>query len=117
MAVTAEDADQRDHAQAMIDWLAERDSDVWFEVAPHLNWDSSFRVLDWIISHPRSDKAAAAFVFWAADPLCCAPHRRRRKLGLRSSGSDTALSPISQPLRKLIEAPAGSTETPPAREK
>ena len=69
MSAIAEDDDERDHAQAMIDWLADKDPDLWFEVTPHLNWDSSFRVLDWIISQPRCDKANAAFVFWGADPL------------------------------------------------
>jgi Domain of unknown function (DUF4274) len=69
MSAIAEDEDERDHAQAMIDWLADKDPDVWFEVTPHLNWDSSDRVLDWIISQPRCDKANAAFVFWAAQPL------------------------------------------------
>ena len=63
------DEDEIDHAQAMIDWLADKDTDVWFEVSQHLNWDNSDRVLDWIISQPRCDKANAAFIFWAADPL------------------------------------------------
>jgi hypothetical protein len=54
MSVTAEDDDDRDHAQAMIDWLADKDPDVWFEVTPNLNWDSADRVLDWIISQPSS---------------------------------------------------------------
>jgi len=69
MPAITEDDDERDHAQAMIDWLADKDPDVWFAVTQRLNWDSSFRVLDWIISQPGCDKANAAFVFWAAEPL------------------------------------------------
>jgi hypothetical protein len=74
--------DEKDHAQAMIDWLADKDPDVWFEVTSHLNWDSSFRVLDWIVSRPQCDKANAAMIFWGADPLYHLPrigtseHRR-----------------------------------------
>lgn len=64
-----EEDDDKDHAQAMIDWLADKNPDVWFEVTQHLNWDSSGRVLDWIISQPRCDKANAASVFWGANPL------------------------------------------------
>jgi hypothetical protein len=69
MVTDAEDDDERDHAQAMIDWLADKDPDVWFVVTRHLNWDNAFRVLDWIISQPRCDKANAASIFWGADPL------------------------------------------------
>jgi len=66
---TADDWDDVDHAQLMIDWLADKDPDVWFEVTQHLNWDSSTRVLDWIVSQPQCDKANAAMIFWRADPL------------------------------------------------
>lgn len=68
MPAITEDEDERDHAQAMIDWLADKDPDVWLAITPHLNWDSSFRVLDGIISQPRCDKANAAFVFWPPAP-------------------------------------------------
>jgi Domain of unknown function (DUF4274) len=61
--------DDIDHSQVMIDWLADKDPDVWFEVSHHLNWDNSERVLDWIVSQPRCDKANAAFIFWGANPL------------------------------------------------
>lgn len=78
MSAEAEQDEEPDHAQAMIDWLADKDPDIWFAVTPHLNWDSSFRVLDWIISQPQCDKATAAGVFWAADPLY---HLRRLAAG------------------------------------
>lgn len=68
-----EDDDEIDHAQAMIDWLADKDPDVWFEVSHHLNWDSSERVLDWIVSQPQCDKANAALIFWGANPLWYLP--------------------------------------------
>ena len=61
--------DERDHPQAMIDWLTGKDPDVWFEVTQSLNWDNSFRVLDWIISQPNCDRANAVSIFWGADPL------------------------------------------------
>jgi hypothetical protein len=71
-AETDED-DETDHAQAMIDWLGDKDPDGWFEVSHHLNWDSSERVLDWIVSQPQCDKANAAFIFWGANPLWYLP--------------------------------------------
>jgi Domain of unknown function (DUF4274) len=67
------DDDEIDHSQAMIDWLADKDPDVWFEVTQHLNWDSAERVLDWIVSQPQCDKANAAFIFWGANPLWYLP--------------------------------------------
>lgn len=62
------DDDERDHPQAMIDWLADKDPDVWFEVSKNLNWDSAEGVLEWIVSQPRCDRANAALIFWRADP-------------------------------------------------
>jgi hypothetical protein len=69
MTTDTEHDEEPDHAQAMIDWLANKEPDVWFEVTQHLNWDNAFRVLDWIISQPQCDKANAAGIFWGADPL------------------------------------------------
>lgn len=61
--------DDRDHPQAMIDWLARQTPDVWHEVAPNLNWDNAERVLEWIVTQPQCDRATAALVFWSASPL------------------------------------------------
>jgi hypothetical protein len=69
MAEAVDFDDERDHPQAMIDWLADKSPDVWFEVTQNLNWDNAYRVLDWIISQPQCDKANAASIFWGADPL------------------------------------------------
>lgn len=74
------DEHDHDHAQAMIDWLADKNPDVWFDVTRHLNWDSSSRVLDWIVSQPQCDRANAAAVFWGCDPLYY----------VKAYGSDTA---------------------------
>ena len=63
------EGDDIDRLQAMIDWLADKDPDVWFEVSHCLDWDSAEGVLDWIVSQPQCDKANAAFIFWGADPL------------------------------------------------
>jgi hypothetical protein len=82
MSATVEDEDERDHAQATIDWLADKDPDVRFEVAPNLNWDSAYRVLDWIVSQPGCDRANAAAVFWGADPLYHLRRTRREILVL-----------------------------------
>lgn len=57
-----------DRVQAMIAWLADKDPDVWFEITRQLNWDTSERVLDWIISQPSCDKANAALIFWGCSP-------------------------------------------------
>ena len=67
-AVSYED-DGRDHAQGMIDWLRGQSPDVWHDAASNLNWDNAERVLDWVVSQPNCDKATAARIFWAANPL------------------------------------------------
>ena len=63
-----DDDDDRDRPQAMIDWLSDKDPDVWFDVTTSLNWDNSERVLAWIVSQPQCDRANAALVFWGCDP-------------------------------------------------
>ena len=60
--------DDRDHQAAMIAWLRDKSPDVWFHVTQVLNWDSSERVLDWVVSQPACDRANAAFIFWNAGP-------------------------------------------------
>jgi hypothetical protein len=70
MAEFQEDPDDydRDHQAAMIAWLRDKSPDVWFHVTEVLNWDSSVRVLDWIVSQPMCDRTNAALIFWNADP-------------------------------------------------
>ena len=80
MSVAYDDFDDdRDHSQAMIDWLKDKSPDVWFDVAQSLNWDNAMGVLDWIVSQPQCDRANAALVFWGCDPFYY----------LRTPGSET----------------------------
>lgn len=69
MSVAYDQDDERDHQQAMIDWLADKSPEVWHAVALDLNWDNALGVFDWIISQRECDRGTAAFVFWSAGPL------------------------------------------------
>ena len=95
MPAAHEDFDNRDHPQAMINWLARQTPDVWHEAAPNLNWDNSERVLEWIISQPQCDRATAALIFWTANPLYY-----MRALASGAYRSDDSLRIVTTILRK-----------------
>jgi hypothetical protein len=57
---------ERRFAPEMIDWLSTMPQEVWVDVVPHLNWDSSESVLDWIIDQERCELVVAAWIFWGS---------------------------------------------------
>lgn len=54
--------------RGLTSWLKDKDQDVWYDTANHLNWDNSLHTLKWIVTRPECDKANVANIFWAADP-------------------------------------------------
>jgi hypothetical protein len=63
-----DEEDEGDPRADMIAWLRGRGPDDWHFVGSKLNWDSSVKVIEWILDQKNCDKATAAMMFWLSSP-------------------------------------------------
>jgi hypothetical protein len=60
--------EEPDYTHALVEWLADKDEDVWFDCVDHINWDDGIPVLLWMVSQPKCTQQLATRIFWMADP-------------------------------------------------